>query len=78
MIPSHARKVAGAGIVDGAGHQLLARTGFTGNEHRGAAGRSALNHQQNVPYGPAAAHNLVDAVAVFHNFLQQPVLAVRP
>ena len=68
--------LARAGVMDGAGHQFLARARLAGDEHRGAAGRGTVHHDQHIADGAAAAHDLVYAVALFHGFLQQAVLPV--
>ena len=62
--------------MDGAGHLFLARARLAGDEHRGAAGRGTVHHDQHIADGAAAAHDLVHAVALFHGFLQQAVLPV--
>ena len=49
---------AGAGTVDGAGHQLLAGAGFPGDEHRGLGGRHGGDDLAHGADGGAAAQDL--------------------
>ena len=51
--------LARRGIVDGTGHQFLARAGLARYEHGGAAGRGTLDHLQDPADGPAFADDLV-------------------
>jgi len=64
------------GVVDGLGHELLAGTGFTGDEHRGAGGRGPGHHLQHPLHGLAPAHDVFRGEAVLERLAQHHVFAL--
>ena len=62
-------------VMEGAGHQLLARAALPVDEHGGAGGRHLVHDAEDVVHGAVRAHDVVEAEAVAELLLQHPVLA---
>ena len=64
-------------VMDRARRQLLAGSGFTGNQHRAGGGRDGLEQLREIAHGAAAADESVDAIALLQLRTQIRVLRAQ-
>ncbi len=67
-----------AGLVEGAGNDLLARAGLAGDEHRGRARCDGFDHLAQVAHRLAAANHAGQAVALLELVAQVGIFGAQP
>ena len=65
-------------VVDGAGEQFLARSGFAVDQHIGIRGRDRLHVLQHAPQSGAAADNLLEIVFRADFFFEVELFFFQP